>query len=631
MSLQRTFGGQLSWLGSIALLAGAASCGGAPAPEPAPSPVAAPVSVRPLKVEQAAPFTPNVVQLTPDSAAALAKADRAAITPRLAPGLELNLWAAEPMIADPIGITFDDQGRLFATRTRRTGEGEIDIRGHQDWMVPSITFKDVEDKRAFYHNVLAPERSAQNQWLKDWNGDGSRDWRDLAFAKEGLYRIEDTNGDGVADKSTLVLEDFNDLVSDSFHDILWLQGRSVRHGVARPLAPARHERRRRDRHEGIAVARLWGAHRIRRARALGPTHRPGWSHLLEAGRPRRPHHDARGTGALQSEQRRDPAREPRRHQRGDLRHRSAQSAGVRVRRVRQHHQPGQRRRSSRPSWNGSSTSSTAWTAAGASTGSSASTSIRTTTTTRSGWTRGCGSRAGRTGGVLHAAPSRIGTPVPRASPTTRAPRSATRGRATSSLPCSSARRPISTIQAFTVAPQGAGFKLDKDTAVVKGGLSTTGVKFGPDGKLYLADWIEGWEPKGRGRIWTLDVPAAARNSARAEVKSLIAADFKSRSVADLVGLLRPRRHAHSPEGAVRARRSQRGRRAARGRARQTQLQLARIHGIWGLAPARAQGRCVRRVRSSTSSRTATPRFARRQRSCSAICATRRRATRSSRC
>ena len=52
-------------------------------------------------------------------------------------------------------------------------------------MVPSITFKDVEDKRAFYQRVLAPENSAQNQWLKDWNGDGSRDWRDLTFHKEG--------------------------------------------------------------------------------------------------------------------------------------------------------------------------------------------------------------------------------------------------------------------------------------------------------------------------------------------------------------------------------------------------------------------------------------------------------------
>ena len=74
MSLQGTFGVQLSRFGSIALLAAAASCGGAPVPEPAPTPVAAPpASVRPLKVEQPPAFTPTVVQLTPDSAAALAR------------------------------------------------------------------------------------------------------------------------------------------------------------------------------------------------------------------------------------------------------------------------------------------------------------------------------------------------------------------------------------------------------------------------------------------------------------------------------------------------------------------------------------------------------------------------------
>ena len=57
MSLQRTFGGQLSRAGvrlrSIALLAGAAACGSTTAPATAPSPVSAPVSLRPLKIEQA--------------------------------------------------------------------------------------------------------------------------------------------------------------------------------------------------------------------------------------------------------------------------------------------------------------------------------------------------------------------------------------------------------------------------------------------------------------------------------------------------------------------------------------------------------------------------------------------------
>ena len=226
MTVQRTFGGQLSRAGarfrSIALLAGAAACGGAPtpAPAPAPSPVAAPVSIRPLKVEQPASFTPSVVQLTADSAAALAKVDRASITPHIAPGLELNLWAPEPMIADPIGITFDDQGRMFVTRTRshRPRRDRHPRRTRTGWFRPSPSRMSRTSARST--RVLAPENSAQNQWLKDWNGDGSRDWRDLTFHKERLYRLEDTNGDGIADFSQIILEDFNDLVSDVAHGVL---------------------------------------------------------------------------------------------------------------------------------------------------------------------------------------------------------------------------------------------------------------------------------------------------------------------------------------------------------------------------------------------------------------------------
>ena len=135
------------------------------------------------------------------------------------------------MVSDPIGIAFDENGRMFVTSTARTGRDEIDIRAHSDWMVPSITFKDIEDKRAFYKRVLAPENSAQNQWLKDWNGDGSRDWRDLTFHKERLYRLEDTNGDGMADVS----RNPGRLQRPRLGRCAWhprVQGRSVPHRVA---------------------------------------------------------------------------------------------------------------------------------------------------------------------------------------------------------------------------------------------------------------------------------------------------------------------------------------------------------------------------------------------------------------
>jgi len=195
-----------------------AACTSAPAPEVAARPAAA--SVRPLVVEPVAAFTPTIVRLSPDSAALLAKAGRDSVPVQLAPGLALSLWAPEPLVSDPIGIAFDERGRMFVTRTARTNRDEIDIRAHSAWMVPSITFTDVEDKRAFYKKILAPEKSAENTWLKDWNGDGSRDWRDLTSHKESLYRLEDTNGDGIADFSQLILSDFNDLVTDVAHGVV---------------------------------------------------------------------------------------------------------------------------------------------------------------------------------------------------------------------------------------------------------------------------------------------------------------------------------------------------------------------------------------------------------------------------
>src|SRR5699024_8419298 len=103
----------------------------------------------------------------------------------------------------------------------RQKNSEFDIRGHQDWEIPSIRLETVEDKRAFLREVLAPENSDKNQWLTDVNGDGSHDWRDQTVEKEHVYRVEDTDGDGVADLSQLVVEDFHDEVTDIAGAILF--------------------------------------------------------------------------------------------------------------------------------------------------------------------------------------------------------------------------------------------------------------------------------------------------------------------------------------------------------------------------------------------------------------------------
>jgi putative heme-binding domain-containing protein len=139
----------------------------------------------------------------------------------------------------------------------------------------------------------------------------------------------------------------------------------------------------------------------------------------------------------------------------------------------------------------------------------------------------------------------------------------------------------SPLHAFTLKPRGAGFELDHTQEVVRGVLPT-GVDFGPDGALYFSDWIDGWNPKGQGRIWKLDVAGGSSDPLRSEVQSLLAGEFSDFSGQELLGYLSHRD--------MRVRQKAQFELADRGRkgldileqALQEEDQLARIHGIWGI-------------------------------------------------
>ena len=85
---------------------------------------------------------------------------------QVAEGLELKPWAFDSLAPDPIALSVDQQGRVYLSATNRRRSGEIDIRGHRDWMTASIALQSVEDRRRFLHDTLAPERSAQNEWRR---------------------------------------------------------------------------------------------------------------------------------------------------------------------------------------------------------------------------------------------------------------------------------------------------------------------------------------------------------------------------------------------------------------------------------------------------------------------------------
>src|SRR6476661_1464448 len=53
---------------------------------------------------------------------------------RLPKGFKVELFAAEPLLANPVAFTIDEKGRFFVAETFRLHAGVTDIRNHMDWL-----------------------------------------------------------------------------------------------------------------------------------------------------------------------------------------------------------------------------------------------------------------------------------------------------------------------------------------------------------------------------------------------------------------------------------------------------------------------------------------------------------------
>ena len=67
----------------------------------------------------------------------------------------------------------------------------------------------------------------------------------------------------------------------------------------------------------------------------------------------------------------------------------------------------------------------------------------------------------------------------------------------------------------------------KSGADVVSGILPTGIRFGPEGALYAADWVFGWDTKNYGRVWKLDVDDKNKDltEERAQTKIYIQQDY----------------------------------------------------------------------------------------------------------
>ncbi|PSR56518.1 heme-binding protein [Adhaeribacter arboris] len=528
------------------------------------------------------PTGKKITRLVPAEAAARAKAIEAGENPILDAGLSMHVWGIDSLIADPIAIDIDDKGRLFYTRTNRQKSSEFDIRGHQNWEIPSISMQTVEDRRNFLRKTLAPNLSAQNTWLPDINNDGSHDWRDLTVQKENVFRVEDTDGDGVADFRQLVVEDFNDEVTDVAHGVL-----AHNDELYVTAAPDMWKLKDKDgdglMDEKKSIMTGFGVHIGFSGHGLsglevGPDGKIYWQigdigfngkgpdgkkwEYPNSGVVVRCNPDGSDFEVFASGNR-------------NTHEFVFDEYGNLISEDNDGDHPGEKER-------------LVYIVNGADIG------------WRSNWQYGKyrdpdnntykvwmdenmykprfeGQAAYITPTIANFVSGPAGMLY---NPGTALSPKYKNHFFIGEFTGSAAR---SGIHAFTLKPKGASFELGETKKIV-GNVLGTGIDFGPDGAMYVADWINGWGTKNNGRIWKLDDKSQANSAERQLTKTLLAANFTSKSDNELGDLLKnaDMRVRQKAQFAL-ATRGEKGAAVFQKNIKQTTHQLARVHGIWGMS------------------------------------------------
>ena len=110
-------------------------------------------------------------------------------------GLQCDLWAAEPLLGNPVCFTQDEKGRWYVGETFRQEKGIEDDRGHAEWVDEDIASKSVEDRLAYMHkHVPDPAKFAEK----------------FEKYEERIRRLEDTTGSGMANKVTTFVDGIRD-------------------------------------------------------------------------------------------------------------------------------------------------------------------------------------------------------------------------------------------------------------------------------------------------------------------------------------------------------------------------------------------------------------------------------------
>ena len=147
------------------------------------------------------------------------------------------------------------------------------------------------------------------------------------------------------------------------------------------------------------------------------------------------------------------------------------------------------------------------------------------------------------------------------------------------------------IWSFKVEPSGAGMKLS-DSRQMNWGAAVTDVEYSWDGKLYVTDFITGWQSHEDGRVYSLEADKMFRQEDAEYAAEIIEEGFGKRPAPGLEKLMK------HPDMRVRLRaqlalsRKPEAMEVFSRVAKEGKTTLERLHGIWGLGIIARRGAAV---------------------------------------
>ena len=172
---------------------------------------------------------------------------------KLAPDIKVDIFAAEPQLANPVAICVDERGRVYVCETFRQNKGVEDNRDHPEWVDDDLAATTVADRLAVYKKHLKENIKAYSQhedrvrYLEDRDGNGRADYSNVyvggfngplegtgagILSRRGivyyaciprLWSFRDDDVDGKADRRISLHDGFGVRVAFRGHDLHGLQ------------------------------------------------------------------------------------------------------------------------------------------------------------------------------------------------------------------------------------------------------------------------------------------------------------------------------------------------------------------------------------------------------------------------